>query len=170
MHSNSLKSVPKLKLSSFKNHKLLGGLLTHWPHYHLNHWTYAIHSFPGQCLFSSTWTFLSFMWLTFIFNKFAFLCSSHKYQSASSYYHAQKELSMYLQYMLGTWHSYNCVWPLSVNFILLMDILQLHSFSYRQSSYVAIDGQIYLSRWWIFGCQSHLITSDCLLTFPLYVC
>ena len=50
--------------------------------------------FPRSMLIFVHVNFLFFMWLTFIFSMFTFLCISHKYQSASSY-HAQKELSMY---------------------------------------------------------------------------
>ena len=63
------KCALKLKLSNFKNHKLLATYIVAW-----NLWVYGVHSFPGLSLALSAWTFLSFMAITFIFHKSTFLC------------------------------------------------------------------------------------------------
>ena len=87
---NALKQPKRafqLKLSNFKNFvncKLIVCLPACLPDclpacpqqstYSLNYWAYGLHSFPIWSLFTSAWTFVIFVALTFVFCKSAFSC------------------------------------------------------------------------------------------------
>ena len=97
---------PKYALDlKFANFKLQNHCLSSYQKqstYYLNYWMYGLHSFPGQNLFSSAQTFVSFMLLTFIYSKSAFFCGLMNTR-VPVVMCTQIEVDIS---MLGAWHVY----------------------------------------------------------------